>query len=386
MGLDKVTLLAVGDIAVMTYSPKWEKVVQDIRGKDSIFKKVSATLNDADVVFCQLEIPLSDKSPFSLPQARRADYARTETAYELKKAGFDVVSFASNHCMDWGAETFFDTINALEKAGLKVVGVGKNLEDARKPIFVETKGVRIAFLAYNTILPMGYWATENRPGCAPLRAFTLYEQIEHDQPGTPCRIHTFPNRQDLQAMISDIKKAKSEADLVILSLHWGIHFVPAVIADYQREVAHVAIDNGVDLILGHHAHILKPIEVYKGKVIFYSLCNFAADLPFTREMLQEKGFKEIQKLNPKWIPDPECLYNLPPDTEKTIIAKCEISEKSITKVSFLPVYIDRKTAMPEILKSEDERFWEVVKYMEDITRSQELDTKYTVVENEVLLA
>jgi poly-gamma-glutamate synthesis protein (capsule biosynthesis protein) len=382
---DNVVLLGVGDIAVMTYSPKWENLIRSIRGKESIFAKVSDMLNKADVAFCQLEIPLTDKSPFSLPQARRADYARTETAYELKRAGFDVVSFASNHCMDWGLETFFDTINALEKAGLKVVGVGKNLEEARKPVFVESKGVKIAFLAYNSILPMGYWATDSRPGCAPLRAFTLYEQIEHDQPGTPCRIHTFPHRQDLQAMISDIKNAKSKADIVILSLHWGIHFIPAVLADYQRDVAYAAIDAGADLILGHHPHILKPIEVYRDKVIFYSLCNFAADLPFTKEMLQEKGFKEIQKLNPKWIPDPECLYNLPPDAEKTIIAKCEISDGSIKKVSFLPVYIDRKTAMPEILKSGDKRFKEVVDYLEEITRSQGIDTEFTVIGDEVVL-
>ncbi|MEM0054266.1 MAG: CapA family protein [Nitrososphaeria archaeon] len=84
--------------------PKWENLVRSIRGNESIFTKVSKRLNEADIAFCQPEILLSDKSPFSLPQARRADYVRTKTAYELKRAGFDVVSFASNHCMDWGVE------------------------------------------------------------------------------------------------------------------------------------------------------------------------------------------------------------------------------------------------------------------------------------------
>jgi len=383
---EKAILLAVGDIAVMTYSPKWEAIVQRVRGRTSIFKKASSTLCKADVVFGQLEVPLTDRSPsFSLPQARRADYARTETAYELKRAGFNVISFASNHCMDWGIEVFFETIQALERAGLKVVGVGKNLEEARKPVFVEAKGNKMAFLAYNSILPMGYWATEDRPGCAPLRIFTLYEQVEHDQPGTPCRIHTFPHREDLKAMVNDIERAKSKADVVVLSLHWGIHFIPAVIADYQREIAHVAIDSGVDLILGHHPHILKPIEVYKGKVIFYSLGNFATDLPFTREMLQERGFKEIQQLNPKWLPNPEHLYNFPPDAEKSMIAKCEISNGAITRVSFLPVHIDRKTAIPEVLKKEDERFMEVVEYVKEITRSQGLDTSFEVTGDEVVI-
>jgi poly-gamma-glutamate synthesis protein (capsule biosynthesis protein) len=287
--------------------------------------------------------------------------------------------------MDWGQEAFFDTIEALKGERISVIGVGKNIEEARKPAILESKGSRVAFLAYNTILPMGYWADANRPGCAPMRAWTLYEQIEHDQPGTPCRIHTFPNREDLEAMSEDIKKAKTQADVVILSMHWGIHFIPAVLATYQRDMAHVAIDSGADLILGHHAHILKGIEVYKGRAIFYSLCNFAVDLPFTKEHAESKSFKEIQKLNPDWIPDVECLYNFPTDSQKTVIVKCIISNGAIKSVSFLPTYINKKTSQPEILTSKDERFGEVVRYMGDTTRSQGLDTQYTVNGNEVVL-
>jgi poly-gamma-glutamate capsule biosynthesis protein CapA/YwtB (metallophosphatase superfamily) len=273
----------------------------------------------------------------------------------------------------------------LKGEGISVIGVGKNIEEARKPAIIESKGTRVAFLAYNTILPMGYWAEANRPGCAPMRAWTFYEQIEHDQPGTPCRIHTFPNREDLEAMSEDIKKAKMQADVVILSMHWGIHFIPAVLATYQRDMAHVAIDSGADLILGHHAHILKGIEIYQGKAIFYSLCNFAVDLPFTKEHAESKSFKEIQKLNPDWIPDFECLYNFPTDSQKTIIVKCIISNGAIKSVSFLPTYVNKKTSQPEILTSKDERFRDVVRYMEDVTRSQALDTRYTVRGDEVVL-
>jgi len=385
LNYENIILLGVGDVAFMTFSPKWKHLIQRIRGKESIFKNTRSVLNKADIAFCQLEIPLTDRNPISsLPQARRSDYARTDTAYAIKDAGFNVVSFASNHCMDWGVEVFFDTINALKKAGLHVVGVGRNIKEARKPVVIEVKGTRVAFLAYNSILPIGYWATENRAGCAPLRAWTVYEQIEHDQPGTPCRIHTFPHAEDQEAMINDIKKAKLQADIVILSIHWGIHFIPAVVADYQRDLAHTAIDAGADLILGHHSHILKPIEVYKGKVIFYSLCNFAVDLPFTKKMLMDKGFKEIQKLNPDWIPDSNCLYNFPQDSQKTIMARCEIAKGTVQKVSFLPVYIDKRTAVPEVLKSEDTRFWEVVKYIKETKQHQELKTKYTVIGNEVV--
>ncbi len=367
-----LVLYAVGDVAPYREDP------------GSIFQCVAVIPRQADIAFCQLEINLSHKGT-PLPQARLAMRADPKTAQAIKEAGFSIVSFASNHCMDWGREAFFDTIHALEEQGLMVIGVGRNIEEARKPAIVECKGTRIAFLAYNSILPQGYWAETDRPGCAPMRGLTLYEQIEHDQPGTPCRIHTFPHRDDLQAMVDDIRKAKSQADLVILSMHWGIHFIPAVIAEYQKEIARVAIDSGGDLILGHHAHILKGIEVYAGKVVFYSLCNFALDLSPTKEMLESPRHKEIQVLNPSWQPDPEYpTYYLPPDSRKTIIVKCVISNGEIRSVSFLPTYIN-KQSQPEVLSSKDERFGEVVRYMEEITRDQGFNTKYVIERDEVLI-
>ena len=368
----EILFYAVGDVGPYREDPV------------SIFKNVAPTLNQADMTFCQFEVNISERGT-RLPQARHTVRANRKTARAIKEVGFRVVSFAGNHCMDWGQEAFFDTIEALKGEGISVIGVGKNIEEARKPAILESKGSRVAFLAYNTILPMGYWAEANRPGCAPMRAWTLYEQIEHDQPGTPCRIHTFPNRDDLEAMREDIKRAKAHADVVILSMHWGIHFIPAVLATYQRDMAHAAIDAGADLILGHHAHILKGIEVYKGKVIFYSLCNFAMDLPFTKELAESQGFKEIQKLNPDWIPDLDCLYNFPRDSQKTIIVKCIISDGAIRSVSFLPTYVNKKTAQPEVLTPKDNRFGEVVRYLENVTRSQALDTQYTVRGDEVVL-
>ena len=110
--------------------------------------------------------------------------------------------------LDWGLEGFFDTIENLKGAGLEVVGAGPDIDEARAPVIVEANGVRVAFLAYSSILPQSYWAEANRAGCAPMRAFTLYEQIEHDQPGTPARIHTYAHRQDLAALTADIAAAR----------------------------------------------------------------------------------------------------------------------------------------------------------------------------------
>ncbi len=369
---DDIVLYAVGDIAPDREHPA------------SIFEHVAGVLSTGDVVCCQLEAVLSDRGT-PLPQARLACRGKPDIARAIKGAGFNVVSFASNHCMDLGREAFFDTISALTKEGLSVIGVGRNIEEARKPVIAECSGTRMAFLAYNTILPEGYWATVDRPGCAPMRAFTLYEQVEHDQPGTPCRVHTFAHRDDLNAMVDDIGRAKSAADLVIVSMHWGIHFIPAVLADYQREIAHAAIDSGADLVLGTHAHILKGIEVYAGKVIFYSLCNFALDLRAPKELLQSSGHREIAILNPDWKPDPEYpTYFMPPDSRKTIIAKCTISNRGIKSVSFLPVYIN-KQSQPEVLVSTDQQFGDVVRYVEEITRHEGLETGYTVQGDEVII-
>ncbi|HYU13372.1 MAG TPA: CapA family protein [Stellaceae bacterium] len=75
-------------------------------------------------------------------------------------------------------------------------------------------------------------------------------------------------------LVADVRAAKERADVVVLSLHWGVHFVPRLIADYQKTVALAAFAAGADLILGHHAHVLKAIEVFGGKTCFYSLSNF----------------------------------------------------------------------------------------------------------------
>jgi len=344
------------------------------------FELVRDTLRQADITFCQLELPLTETG-VRLPQARHTVRGPVATAPALREAGFDVVSFAGNHCMDWGSDAFFETISRLEAENLRVVGVGANIVEARKPAIVEAKGQRIAFLAYSTILPMSYWADERRPGCAPMRAWTIYEQIEHDQPGTPARIHTFPNRDDLKALVEDVRQAREQADAVVVSIHWGIHFIPAVIADYQRDVAHAAIDAGAEIILGHHAHILKGIEVYKDKPIFYSLSNFAMDAPMDAAMIASKAFREIQTLNPDWDPSPDRLFNFPEDSRKTLIVKL-LWRDGKAEVSFLPAFINND-ARPEVLSAGDPRFADVVGYLETISATADLDVAYEVSGDEV---
>jgi poly-gamma-glutamate capsule biosynthesis protein CapA/YwtB (metallophosphatase superfamily) len=370
--LAQALLYAAGDVAPDRPNPS------------DCFALVRDTLRRADLAFCQLECNLTERGE-RLPQARHTHRAIPATGQAMREAGFSTISFAGNHCMDWGQVGFNDTIANLAAAGLDVVGVGADIARARQPVIREVNGVRVAFLAYCSILPMGYWAEEKRAGCAPMRAHTLYEQIEHDQPGTPARVHTYAHAGDLAALVEDIAKARAQADVVVVSLHWGIHFVPAVLADYQREVAHAAIDAGADLILGHHAHILKGVEVYRGKAIFYSLGNFAMDLRMTPEHAQSKGFKEIQVLAPNWEPDFDSLYNFPPDARMTMIVRATLTKGGICDVGYLPCFINRD-AQPEVLTAADPWFTEVVDYVRWCSTTQDLAVRFTVQGDEVMIS
>ena len=359
------TFLATGDLAL------------DRANYDESFVATRDALREADLVFGQLETSFAE-SGSRMPQARHAVLARPDGARALGEAGFDVISMAGNHCMDWGREAFFETRRHLEAAGIAVVGAGKDIAEAREPVIrMLSDGTQVALLAYSSILPHSYWADERRPGCAPMRAHTIYEQIEHDQPGTPARVHTYPHRGDLAAMQQDIRQAKERADLVLVSQHWGIHFVRAEIADYQRDVARAAIAAGADAIIGGHAHVIKGCETIAGKPVFYSLCNFATDLAMDEAHAKSKSWNEIRVLAEEWEPDFEGLYNFPTESRMALVARLEIAKGRVTKAGMLPVYIGRD-AVPHFLDPEDERYRQVVTYLTEVTHEAQLNGRYRV--------
>jgi poly-gamma-glutamate synthesis protein (capsule biosynthesis protein) len=252
-----VTLVATGDILIDRDKPA------------SIFRHVAGVLQKADIAFGNCEQMYSGTGRASPVHITPNNPATIEA---LRYAGYDVLSFANNHAMDWGPKALLDTLANVKKAGIPIVGAGKNISEARRPVILERNGTKVGFLAYSCTGPAGSEAESNKPGYAPVRAWTMYQQIDY-QPGTPPNIITVPYVNDLAEMIADIKKLKAQVDVAVISFHWGQHFIPRVIPMYCFDVGHAAVDAGADLILGGHPHILKGIEVYKGKVIFYSLCN-----------------------------------------------------------------------------------------------------------------
>jgi hypothetical protein len=373
MARASVSLCAVGDIAAFFEDP------------ESAFEHVGPILRGADITFAQNE-RLYDESSSVVPHAGFTELTSAKNAQALKLGGFDVISFASNHSLDLGADAMLKTIDVLKGIGCDVIGAGSDIQEARRPAIIDVKGTKVGFLAYASVIRPGNAAGPKKAGCAPMRAWTLYEQFDY-QPGTPPKIRSFPNREDLQDLLEDIKRVRRQVDVLVVSLHWGIHFQHATIAEYQREVAHAAIDAGADIILGHHPHMLKGIEVYNGKAILYSMGNFIFDLPAHEIKERLKNSAEVRDLFKiyGWKVDPKyTLYAFPPESRKSMILRCEIENGRIGLLAIRPVLIN-EMAQPRPIQREDRKFGGWLAYMKSITKDQGLSTKFTLDGKEIII-
>lgn len=364
----KTSIFAIGDVAVNRDQP------------DSIFELVNAEIQKADFAFAQIEAIYAKSGEVNVSGTSSPLRGDPENVAAIGRAGFNLASFASNHCMDYGISAFRETIQHFKNVpGMNVFGAGENLAEARKPVIVEHNGNKIGWLAYCSILPIRYWADIDRPGCAPARARTIYETLEPDQPGTPPRILTYPHDEDLANMMSDIKSLKEKVDVVIVSMHWGLHFKEGELATYETKYAKLAIDAGADVILGHHQHILKPIEIYKGKPIFYGLANFAFDMYYQPgELEKPERIERRQRLHPGWTHDPSYpTFPFPVDSRKGMAVFLDIEDRKVSRVRWQPTMINQKS-QPRLLKATEPEFNEVLVYMKKITIAQKIPTQFEV--------
>ena len=365
MADNSVTLMGCGDVG-----PLHEPM-------DAYSVLAQPTLAGADLRFAQVERVYSERGSLQVHSGGAHSRVKPHMASVFTDCGFDVVSLASNHAMDWGEDALLDTVALFRDRGMHVVGAGRNLHEARRPAIVERNGVKIAFLAYCSILQTGYAAGHDKAGIAPLRAHTYYEPFDY-QAGVPPRVVTAPYEEDLASMVEDIAEARKSAHVLVLSLHWGIHFIPRVIADYQVTVANAAIKAGADLILGHHAHTPKAIGVHRGKACFYSLSNFIMS---STAKSPEKAVAFEKRYGVTLDPDyPHLSYGS--DARRSLIAKAVLARDGVKRVSFLPVLID-KQLRPEVLRGGDPRFDDAVRFMEWV--SEDFDHQFTVEGDEVLL-
>jgi hypothetical protein len=302
-----------------------------------------------------------------------------EMAKIFTDCGFDAVTIANNHMYDFGPDALLDTRALLLERGIQVTGAGRNLEEAREPAIVDRHGIKIGFLGYCSVIPQGGEAGPTKVGIAPLRVRTRYETRG---PHSPVRVLTEPDEQDRQMILDDIASLRRRADIVIPVFHWGVIWVPRVIADYQVTIAHACIDAGADMVLGHHAHVPKAVEMYKGKAIFYSLSNFCMTKPFPSPSWTEAPWAHgalrnhtDQDPNYPWLP-----YGR--DAKRSLLAKAIFTKAGVTRVSFLPMMIDTRYR-PEVLRQGDPRFDDMVRYMEWV--SEGFDHTFAVEGDEVVV-
>ncbi|MBI4334833.1 MAG: CapA family protein [Chloroflexi bacterium] len=334
---------------------------------ESLFSRVHQKIKEADISFAHLERIFSTRGCLQYRDHNTAQ-ARVDpqNAKSLVFAGFNVISHAGNHCFSYGPEALLDSIDVIRGNGMKVIGAGKDIVEARRPAILERKGVKVGFLGYNSVLPVEYEAREGKPGCAPIHVATYFEAQGY-QPGTPPKIITIAREDDLQAMEEDIRRLRNDVDVVIVSVHWGLDAVPGVIAMYQPGVGHRAVEAGADLVIGHHGNTIKGVEVYRGKAIFYSLGNFG----------QEGARRsEPPKPGPRAAADASSTHRKASAEERryVMMVKCVINRKGAQKVSILPVWTNQR-AEPEFLSRSDPRFEEVRRYIEPLCK--ELGTTLT---------
>jgi poly-gamma-glutamate synthesis protein (capsule biosynthesis protein) len=208
------------------------------------FRGVRSVLSQSDLVFGNLECPLSARGrPVRNDLCYRAspDFARA-----LADANFKVLSFANNHCMDYGEVAFLDTLAELRRNGIQPVGAGEDYHEACRPSLFDVRGVRVAFVAFNLYGPDSTFALPDESGVVPLNGLTI-ERV--------------------------VGGLRGRVDFIFASMHWGHEGVGTPSTDMIK-LAHQLVDAGADVILGHHQHIPGSIEVYRSKPIIYSLGNF----------------------------------------------------------------------------------------------------------------
>lgn len=239
---EEIVINAVGDIML---AGNWKTAIRNT-GYDAPFSGTAAELAKGDINLANLESPIARRgSEFIAKRYRfRAD---PDLAPALARAGFNLVTLANNHSMDFGGQALGETMGNLEAAGIDWIGAGANLAEARKMALCSVKGTTIAFLGYSLTLPAEFFASTRRPGTTP-----GWEHVYEE----------------------DIARARQEADYVIVSFHWGREG-SGLARPNQRAAAHKAIEAGADVVIGHHPHVLQGVERYKGGIIFYSLGNFA---------------------------------------------------------------------------------------------------------------
>jgi len=298
-GVEKVNLneniiVAAGDVMLSRHVGTKIRKAGDV---NLPFRKIKDILFSGDITFVNLEAPFFDEGkPVTSGMIFKAE---PETISGLTFAGIDIVSLANNHIKNKGEAGMLYTFDHLTKSGIKYVGAGRNDDEAHQAVILERKGIKFAFLAYTA--SDGVKETSDLDASNPDVAFLDIKQAE-----------------------KDIKKAKENSDVVIVSMHAGAEYTLNP-EKKQIDFAKSAIDFGASLVLGHHPHVVQKVEQYKGGYIIYSLGNLVFDQMWSEE------------------------------TREGVIVKCKFEGKNLKSLEFIPIKIEDYSKPRLALDFEEEK-------------------------------
>lgn len=247
---DEIVMVAVGDVML---SRTVEKTMMDKKNFKYPFIKTAELTSGADITFGNLETPIISGRLINTSEFTFRTDPRSLSG--LRYAGFDVLSLANNHMMNFGEEGLEETLKNLDAAEIRHAGAGIGSDNIGKSAVMTVKGVRFSFLAftYNTDVrkdpKLGEYGVQN---------------------------------MDMKNMQKAVKLAKEVSDVVVVSMHAGTEYRTRS-GRFQQDFSHSAIDAGADLVIGHHPHVVQEAEKYNGKYIIYSLGNFVFDQMWSSE-------------------------------------------------------------------------------------------------------
>ncbi|MGH2785580.1 MAG: CapA family protein [Actinomycetota bacterium] len=257
------TAIAFGDVLTSRTVDRKMIAAGDFR---SPWRSVGETLAAADLAFGNFEGTISrDAQPRS---GGTSFVSRVGVIDGFRYAGIDFLSLANNHVGDFGTGTLVETRTLIRDAGIATAGAGANEAQAREPAILERHGVRFAFVTFNAIVGPPV-ATEDSPGAVWI----------HMAPWNPFR------QSELDRVSATVRAARQRADIVIVYPHWGQEYTARPNAD-QKRVAHALIDAGADMVIATHPHWVQGAEIYRGRLIAYSLGNFVFDQTWSTETQQ----------------------------------------------------------------------------------------------------
>lgn len=299
---------------------------------------IAPALRSADLTIGHLEVPHTTHVAASgddVP-APGADPAHLAA---LARAGIGLVTLAGNHIADLGDIGIIDTLRGLAHAGIAYTGAGTTLNEARRPAIAHRHGKRIAVLSYNCVGPESAWAGSARAGCS-------YIRVEPADGGAirPAAALERIDPASLVTLAEDIETARAQADVVIVAFHKGVVHTRAKLAPYERPLAHAAIEAGCDVVIGHHAHIVRGIEFHRGVPVFHGLGNGCV---VTRALSPDQASPERAAWAHKrkqlfgFEPDPAyILAPFHPEAVNALLGRMCIDANGKVRVGFIPVHVD----------------------------------------------